>query len=77
MTNITETLTCLKIFNDQIEKYSAILIDEVQDYRTVWLRLIKKYFLADNGEFVVFGDSKQDIYNRVSLVRKQKGACYS
>jgi hypothetical protein len=61
-----------KDFQDQIEKYSAILIDEVQDYRTVWLRLIKKYFLADNGEFVVFGDSKQDIYNRVSLVESKK-----
>lgn len=57
---------------DKIEKYSAILIDEVQDYRTIWLRLIKKFFLTDNGEFVVFGDSKQDIYNRVSLVNNKK-----
>src|SRR5659263_57205 len=50
---------------DEIVKYSTILIDEVQDYRTVWLRLLKRYFLKENGEFVVFGDSKQDIYNRV------------
>ena len=65
-------INLFKDFQDQIEKYSAILIDEVRDYRTVWLRIIKMYFLADNGEFVVFGDSKQDIYNRVSLVESKK-----
>ncbi|MBQ0733940.1 NERD domain-containing protein [Aquimarina celericrescens] len=59
-------------FENRIKKYSSILIDEVQDYRTEWLRIIKKYFLADNGEFVVFGDSKQDIYNRVSIVNNKK-----
>lgn len=57
---------------DKITKYQTILIDEVQDYRTVWLRILKKYFLANEGEFVVFGDSKQDIYNRVSLVNNKK-----
>ncbi|KAA5542333.1 NERD domain-containing protein/DEAD/DEAH box helicase [Adhaeribacter rhizoryzae] len=61
-----------KEFQENIEKYSAILIDEVQDYNTIWLRIIKKYFLIDNGEFVVFGDSKQDIYDRVSLVNNKK-----
>lgn len=65
----------IELFNhhiESIEKYSTILIDEVQDYKTSWLRIIKKYFLAENGEFVVFGDSKQDIYNRVSLVNNKK-----
>tara|TARA_B100000767_G_C19749413_1_gene530054 strand:- start:98 stop:2047 length:1950 start_codon:yes stop_codon:yes gene_type:complete len=61
-----------KDFQDKIDKYSAILIDEVQDYRTNWLKIIKKYFLIDKGEFVVFGDSKQDIYDRVSLVENKK-----
>jgi superfamily I DNA/RNA helicase len=61
-----------KDHQEKIEKYNAILIDEVQDYRTIWLRIIKKYFLAETGEFVVFGDSKQDIYNRVSLVNNKK-----
>ena len=36
-----------KDFQDKIEKYSTILIDEVQDYRTNWLKIIKKYFLID------------------------------
>jgi hypothetical protein len=70
--NYYGNIDLFKGYIDKIEKYYTILIDEVQDYRTIWLRLIKKYFLADNGEFVVFGDSKQDIYNRVSLVNNKK-----
>ena len=49
---------------DNIKKYKAIFIDEVQDYTTAWLEIITKYFLADDGEFAVFGDEKQNIYNR-------------
>src|SRR5690606_8663352 len=56
----------------KISKYPSILIDEVQDYKTNWLRLIKKYFLVENGEFVVFGDSKQDIYNRLDFINSKK-----
>lgn len=48
----------------EIKKYDAILIDEVQDYLTPWLQLLRKYFLKENGEFVVFGDPKQNIYHR-------------
>ena len=48
----------------KIVKYEAILIDEIQDYQTEWLRLIHDYFLVENGEFAVFGDEKQNIYNR-------------
>lgn len=65
----------LNIFDgveDKITKYSSILIDEVQDYKTTWLRLIKKFFLVENGEFVVFGDSKQDIYNRLNFINNKK-----
>lgn len=47
-----------------LKKYDAILIDEVQDYLTPWLQLLRKSFLKDNGEFVVFGDPKQNIYHR-------------
>lgn len=49
---------------DKIERFSAIFIDEVQDYLTVWLRMLDKYFLEEDGEFVVFGDPKQNIFNR-------------
>ncbi len=47
------------------KKYSAIFIDEVQDYTTEWIRIVMQNFLLEqNGEFVVFGDPKQNIYNR-------------
>lgn len=48
----------------ELKKYDAILVDEVQDYLTPWLQLLRKYFLRENGEFVVFGDPKQNIYHR-------------
>lgn len=51
-------------YEAQIPKYSAILIDEVQDYEYSWLKILEKYFLADNGELVLFGDAKQNIYRR-------------
>lgn len=62
----------LRGFVNEIDKYSTILIDEVQDYKTSWLRLVKDCFLQEKGEFVVFGDSKQDIYNRVHFINNKK-----
>ncbi|HBQ97817.1 MULTISPECIES: nuclease-related domain-containing DEAD/DEAH box helicase [unclassified Roseofilum] len=47
-----------------IQRYKTILVDEVQDYKTEWLRLLVNYFLAEDGEFVVFGDEKQNVYGR-------------
>lgn len=49
---------------DKIKKYSAIFIDEVQDYDSRWLKLVYRYFLDKDGEFVVFGDEKQNIFRR-------------
>lgn len=47
------------------KKYSAIFVDEVQDYTTEWLRIIMQNFLLmPNGELVVFGDPKQNVYQR-------------
>lgn len=47
-----------------IQRYRTILVDEVQDYKNEWLRLLVNYFLAEDGEFVVFGDEKQNVYGR-------------
>lgn len=47
---------------ENLYKYDAIFIDEVQDYKIQWLRIIKNYFLRNGGEFVLFGDEKQNIY---------------
>ena len=57
----------LDFFNDAPEhkRYSAIFVDEVQDYTTEWLQIIMKNFLLEpNGEFVVFGDPKQNVFHR-------------
>ena len=39
-------------------------LDEVQDYTTEWLRIVMQNFLMPDGEFVVFGDPKQNVYHR-------------
>lgn len=50
----------------ETEKYSTILIDEVQDYDPEWIKLVRDCFLADDGEMVLFGDQSQNIYDRPS-----------
>lgn len=52
--------SCKKI----TERYDAILFDEAQDYKYEWFSLVKNYFLSEGGEMVVFGDGRQNIYNR-------------
>jgi len=47
-----------------LHKYDAIFIDEIQDYLQSWIDIITKYFTHKETEFVVFGDEKQNIYNR-------------
>ena len=57
---------------DKIKKYKAIFIDEIQDYKKEWIKIIKKNFLAENGEFIVFGDEKQHIYINNLLEEDEK-----
>lgn len=47
----------------KIKPYDVILIDEIQDYKRAWMEIIKECFLSKNGEYVLFGDVKQNIYN--------------
>jgi len=49
---------------DISHKYQTILIDEIQDYKAEWIKIIRNYFLADEGEMVLIGDEKQNIYER-------------
>jgi len=49
---------------DNIVRYSSIFIDETQDYKPEWIKIIRQYFLEDNSEMVLFGDEKQNIYER-------------
>lgn len=54
----------------ETEKYPTILIDEVQDYRLEWIKLVRDCFLAEGGEMVLFGDQFQNIYDRPSGERE-------
>ncbi|MCX7256457.1 MAG: UvrD-helicase domain-containing protein [Polaromonas sp.] len=45
-------------------KYDTILIDEIQDYKPEWIKIIRSYFLEEDGEMILFGDEKQNIYKR-------------
>jgi hypothetical protein len=48
----------------ECEKYKTIIVDEVQDYKPEWLRIVRDNFLMPDGEMVLFGDEKQNIYDR-------------
>lgn len=49
---------------NDISKYDAVLIDEIQDYHRSWMDIIKKYFRNPQGDYVLFGDVKQNIYGQ-------------
>lgn len=51
------------------KSFQTIIIDEVQDYQKEWISNVKM-FLAQNGEFVVYGDEKQNIYQRILEEKK-------
>jgi len=57
-------LELLDKYMDEIYKYKTILIDEIQDYRPEWIKIIKKYFTDNESEIVLYGDEKQNIYER-------------
>lgn len=48
----------------RIVKYDAVLIDEIQDYHRPWMDIIKNYFREPEGDYVLFGDVKQNIYGQ-------------
>lgn len=48
---------------ENLSKYKTILIDEIQDYQRPWMDLIKENFLTEDGEFILWGDEKQNIYD--------------
>lgn len=53
----------IETVNSSGTTYQTIIIDEVQDFQKEWISNIKM-FLAEDGEFIVYGDEKQNIYQR-------------
>lgn len=47
-----------------LPKYQTILIDEIQDYQSEWVKIIRDNFLKKDGEMILFGDESQNIYQR-------------
>ena len=59
----------IKLFEEnkeKIVKYDAVLIDEIQDYHRPWMDIVKKYFREPEGDYVLFGDVKQNIYGQTT-----------
>nr|WP_249417317.1 UvrD-helicase domain-containing protein [Klebsiella grimontii] len=50
--------------NETVSKYKTILIDEVQDFESEWVKITRDNFLEPDGEMVLFGDQSQNIYER-------------
>ena len=56
-------------YKDMTERFDVIFIDEIQDYKRVWMDIVKDCFLCSSGDYprggyYLFGDVKQNIYNR-------------
>ena len=59
----------IKLFDEhknEIVKYDAVLIDEIQDYHRSWMDIVKNYFRDPQGDYVLFGDVKQNIYGQIT-----------
>jgi len=67
--NFIKTDEIETVVNSNGTKYQTIIVDEVQDYEREWISNVKT-FLAEGGEFVVYGDEKQNIYQRTLEEKK-------
>lgn len=60
-----QKLYTIDIFqNSAVTKYQTIFIDEIQDYQSEWVKIIRDNFLYEGGEMILFGDESQNIYQR-------------
>lgn len=62
--NYYSNVSLFENHKEQIKKYDAVFIDEIQDYKRQWMDIIKNYFRSPKGDYVLFGDVKQNIYGQ-------------
>lgn len=67
--NYYGNITLFDEHKDEIRKYDAVLIDEIQDYHRSWMDIIKNYFRDPQGDYVLFGDVKQNIYGQPTVAK--------
>ena len=49
----------------KLERYDAVIVDEGQDFKPAWIELLDELLRdRDQGRFVVFHDSSQDLFGR-------------
>lgn len=60
--NYYDNVALFEEHKGDIVKYDAVLIDEIQDYHRAWMDIVKNYFRDPQGDYVLFGDVKQNIY---------------
>ena len=65
--NYYSNITLFEEHKSGIVKYDAVLIDEIQDYHRPWMDIIKNYFREPEGDYVLFGDVKQNIYGQPTV----------
>lgn len=62
--NYYSNVSLFEKYKEEIVKYDAVLIDEIQDYHRPWMDIVKNYFRDPQGDYVLFGDVKQNIYGQ-------------
>ena len=59
-----DALKKLLAYKNDLAKFQTILVDECQDFEYYWMEILTEVFLETGGEYVLFGDEKQNVYGR-------------